>query len=191
MLYVPSGHCNWFVKLGSRLHLLKYTQWLDSSSPDHPSRRAILDMMLKLVSVSKRIPATYTVSEVIFDSRTLPLELSPLCNIYRGSFCGRAVAVKRLRVRLDENVHKARVFLRAMTQYLINGPCVQSLLRETVMWKNIRHEHLVPFIGIYAADQNPQSFVVVSPWMDNGTLRDYISAPAYDPALHREKLASR
>src|ERR1700753_2559929 len=38
------------------------------------------------------------------------------------------------------------------------------------MWKHLRHQNIVPFIGV---TQNPLQFV--SEWMPNGTLTKYIS----------------
>lgn len=42
---------------------------------------------------------------------------------------------------------------------------------EAVVWKRLRHPNVVPFLGVTTAP-----FQLVSRWMPNGTLTDYVNA---------------
>ena len=50
------------------------------------------------------------------------------------------------------------------------------------MWKRLRHQNIVPFIGV---TQDPLQFV--SEWMPNGTLTEYLT---YKPGANRVDLVS-
>ena len=50
------------------------------------------------------------------------------------------------------------------------------------MWKRLRHQNIVPFIGV---TQDPLQFV--SEWMPNGTLTQYLSQ---NPGVNRVNLVS-
>ena len=50
------------------------------------------------------------------------------------------------------------------------------------MWKHLRHQNIVPFIGV---TQDPLQFV--SEWMPNGTLTDYLGT---NPGANRVGLVS-
>jgi hypothetical protein len=51
------------------------------------------------------------------------------------------------------------------------------------VWRQLRHSNILPFIGlsksIFLENTLP---ALISPWMDNGSLRDYVKSPNYDAA---------
>jgi hypothetical protein len=51
------------------------------------------------------------------------------------------------------------------------------------VWRQLRHSNILPFIGlsksIFLENTLP---ALVSPWMDNGSLRDYVKSSNFDAA---------
>jgi hypothetical protein len=60
------------------------------------------------------------------------------------------------------------------------------------VWRQLRHTNILPFIGlnkdIFPEDPLP---ALVSPWMENGSLRDYIKSPKYNAASEVSLLVRR
>jgi hypothetical protein len=57
-----------------------------------------------------------------------------------------------------------------------------------MIWRQLRHPSLLPFIGVDKEAFASAGFLsIVSPWMERGTLRDYVKSAEYEPArdLHR------
>jgi serine/threonine protein kinase len=66
-------------------------------------------------------------------------------------------------------VHTAIFFLvRSESQ----GP-LQPFYREILIWHRLRHPNIVPLIGI-DTQILPSSWCMVSPWMKNGTVINYL-----------------
>jgi serine/threonine protein kinase len=43
--------------------------------------------------------------------------------------------------------------------------------REAVLWRQLSHEHLLPFLGV---SENFRGFCLVSPWMSGGSAASYV-----------------
>ncbi|KAJ7817849.1 kinase-like domain-containing protein [Mycena olivaceomarginata] len=48
-----------------------------------------------------------------------------------------------------------------------------KLCREALVWKDLRHPHILPFLGI-DRDSFPSALCSVSPWMEHGTILKYL-----------------
>jgi hypothetical protein len=57
-------------------------------------------------------------------------------------------------------------------------------LDEVVMWKWVNHENIVPFVGVSSTFE----LCIVSEWMDNGTIVDFLTA---NPMEHRHTYVSK
>jgi hypothetical protein len=63
--------------------------------------------------------------------------------------------------------------------------------REALLWKYLQHPYILPFLGVDAETFSSRNALgLVSPWMDRGTLRQYIISPSYDAFHERDRLAS-
>ncbi|KAF7347165.1 PINc domain-containing protein [Mycena venus] len=81
-------------------------------------------------------------------------------DIYRASYNHRIVAVK---------------YMRAV-QYMRGSDlrCIRlKFCREALVWKELRHPHILPFLGI-DEDTFPSPLCMVSPWMEHGTVLKYL-----------------
>ncbi|KAJ7026721.1 kinase-like domain-containing protein [Mycena alexandri] len=81
-------------------------------------------------------------------------------DIYRASCGDEVVALKYMRA-----VH----FLRGDELRRLR----LKFCREVLVWKDLHHPHILPFMGI---DRNsyPSSLCMVSPWMEHGTVLKYL-----------------
>jgi serine/threonine protein kinase len=60
-------------------------------------------------------------------------------------------------------------------------PPEKRLCREALVWRQLRHPNVLPFIGLDARTFPYNNLpALLSPWMEHGTLREYIQRPAYD-----------
>ncbi|KDQ56250.1 hypothetical protein JAAARDRAFT_306463 [Jaapia argillacea MUCL 33604] len=55
---------------------------------------------------------------------------------------------------------------------------VKVLYREAIIWRSLSHENILPLVGIDAGSQSPCPCILVSPWMDNGNVNDYVRSQA-------------
>ncbi|KAJ7468569.1 kinase-like domain-containing protein [Mycena latifolia] len=79
-------------------------------------------------------------------------------DIYRASYRGEAVALKRLRVFIEDS-RTARA----------------KFYREALIWQPLVHPHILPLFGVYREPLSSSLFMV-SPWMEEGTVLCYLQA---------------
>ncbi|KAJ7260897.1 kinase-like domain-containing protein [Mycena haematopus] len=84
-------------------------------------------------------------------------------DIYRASYSGQRVALKRM-----------RHFLRGSDLRRIR----LKFCREALVWKDLHHPNILPFLGI-DRDSFPSSLCMVSPWMKHGTVINYLKNHGY------------
>ncbi|KAG0709894.1 kinase-like domain-containing protein [Suillus ampliporus] len=80
-------------------------------------------------------------------------------NIYRGIYRTTSgqiqVAVKALR-------------------FLPSADDLRRIRREIKIWMKLNHQNIVPFIGVTAGFGPPETISLVSPWIPNGTLTNFL-----------------
>ncbi|KAK7462223.1 hypothetical protein VKT23_007828 [Stygiomarasmius scandens] len=142
---------------------------------DHHTDRPDLakDARKLLVSLSK---LSTNLPETMFISGVEPVKErnvhgGTFGDVYRSFFEGRPVALKRLRIfqRSDESEKKA---------------LYKRFCREALIWQTLRHEFVLPFLGI-DAENFPRQPCMVSPWMSNGTLNHFLKK---NPKANIDKL---
>ncbi|KAF8205640.1 kinase-like domain-containing protein [Mycena galopus ATCC 62051] len=92
-------------------------------------------------------------------------------DIYRAMYGDQPVALKRM-----------RYFLRGSDLRRIR----LKFCREALVWKDLHHPHILPFLGI-DRDSFPSSLCMVSPWMEHGTVMNYLKGHGHanvDKLLH-------
>ncbi|KAF7374477.1 Kinase-like protein [Mycena sanguinolenta] len=94
-------------------------------------------------------------------------------DIFRASYNNRIVALKYMRV----------------IQYMRGSDSRNVRLkfcREALVWKELCHPHILPFLGI-EKDSFPWPLCMVSPWMEHGTVLNYLKQHGHsnvDKLLH-------
>ncbi|KAH7918869.1 kinase-like protein [Leucogyrophana mollusca] len=79
-------------------------------------------------------------------------------DVWKGDLDGRPVAVKKMRVFRSSEV---RELMKAYT-------------KEAVLWAQLSSPFVVPFCGVYCTNEPSPRACLVSPWMDNGNLPQYL-----------------
>ncbi|KAK7437405.1 hypothetical protein VKT23_018650 [Stygiomarasmius scandens] len=107
--------------------------------------------------------------------------------IWRGRVGDHLACLKIVRIYGESDVQKL----------------LKEFLKEAILWRQLTHPNVTPFLGLYFLDSTKQRVCLISPWMENGNLRKYLSNHpvefedrirlAYDVAcglsyLHEEKI---
>ncbi|KAI0080923.1 kinase-like protein, partial [Panus rudis PR-1116 ss-1] len=78
-------------------------------------------------------------------------------DIYKATLDQQPIALKRLRV-FSSNLSRVK----------------QEFLHEGLVWRNLKHRHILPFLGIDATTFSPVPCMVL-PWMPNGSIGNMIN----------------
>ena len=106
--------------------------------------------------------------------------------MYKATFEGRPVVIKTLRVSSatdPKKVHKVSSSHRDATKQSLN-PGSKLLIKEVVGWKWLRHENILPFIGVIFT---PPLISIISERMQNGNITEFVRA---HPKHNRLRLVS-
>ncbi|KAJ4491943.1 kinase-like domain-containing protein [Lentinula edodes] len=85
-------------------------------------------------------------------------------DVYRSTYKGKPVALKRLRHFQLEESHR--------------------IYQEALIWQRLYHKFILPFLGI-DAENFPRQPCMVSPWMANGTITQFLK---HNPKANIDKL---
>ncbi|KAF7792070.1 hypothetical protein EIP86_003098 [Pleurotus ostreatoroseus] len=102
----------------------------------------------------------------------MPATGGPIADVYSAMHEGRMVAVKSFRIfrgrKLQSNSHDI----------------AQRAIFDIIIWSKLNHAHLLPFLGLHKQiHHDVLMFYVISPWMINGSMKDYMSHTAESPGL--------
>jgi hypothetical protein len=84
-------------------------QWLTAATSSHPFWRRALYLLLKLSSESRQLPKSLFIDGVDIGSSRDPVCRGGFADIFRGTFQGRTVAIKRLYLEDRPEVHYVSV----------------------------------------------------------------------------------
>ncbi|TCD60727.1 hypothetical protein EIP91_009621, partial [Steccherinum ochraceum] len=134
-----------------------------ASSNSHFSlyRTKLRKLSLKL-SIAHDILPTTLVLKGVQCTESVSVGAGAFADVYIGSFRGEKVALKRLRVYLMATEGQKQT-------------TKQLFYRESLLWKNLVHPSIVPFVGV-AEDVFPGTICMVMPWMENGSLKHYLES---------------
>ncbi|KAF9241776.1 kinase-like domain-containing protein [Melanogaster broomeanus] len=81
--------------------------------------------------------------------------------VHQGRFGSCTVAVKELKRDAFKSAYDFQ----------------KNICKEAIVWRHLRHPNCLPFYGIYnIPGRMPQVTALVSPWMQQGTLRGYLES---------------
>ncbi|KAG7089824.1 hypothetical protein E1B28_011472 [Marasmius oreades] len=72
-----------------------------------------------------------------------------------------------------------RVFRDSPMEQLLKG-----CLREAIVWRQLKHPNVLPFLGIYYLDDTHRRLSLVSPWMEKGNLMEFLQATPWKSVNH-------
>jgi serine/threonine protein kinase len=110
-----------------------------------------------------------------------PCHGGAFADIYRGRYEGSEVAVKKLRFFGNQKAHIHQVGLIFFSQIQLSNTRDQAFCKEALVWRQMAHPNVLPFIGVDAETFADTGFLcMISPWMANGSLLDYRRSESYD-----------
>ncbi|EIN08648.1 kinase-like protein, partial [Punctularia strigosozonata HHB-11173 SS5] len=113
-------------------------------------------MILKLSVVSDTIPSSLFLKRV-FCSMERAIGRGAYADVYCGSYEEQPIALKQLRIFGDSEPSQPH----------------KDLYREALLWRQLRHPCILPFLGLYE-DTHAKDLCMVSPCMSGGSLLDFV-----------------
>ncbi|KAF9455741.1 kinase-like domain-containing protein [Collybia nuda] len=150
------------------LNLLKTL--LDRFRLSERCRTKFFQALLRLSRKSELVPDGLFLTNVLVE-REGPITDGHFGEIYRGHFRGKPVCLKVVKMYQKSDQH---IPLKAFS-------------REAVLWSQLAHINVLPFIGIYRIGDKRDRIGLVSPWMDYGDVNEYIRN---HPGADRQLLVS-
>jgi hypothetical protein len=91
-------------------------QWLDISDPGDPLRRTAVYHLIKLAADSEQLPCSLDIHDVDLGGVRDYVRIGGMADIYRGTYRGRPVAIKKLRMLSDlrSRLHKVTLGTRVL-----------------------------------------------------------------------------
>ncbi|KAH8080722.1 kinase-like domain-containing protein [Cristinia sonorae] len=130
---------------------------ISSAAPDY--QHVLLRLLVKLSKVSGVLPHCLFLYGIVCPNRD-SVTGGGFADIFRGTYGAQHVALKRLRVfKSDLDLEKSR----------------SALCAEALVWQHLRHQHILPFLGVDINVFAPYH-CMVSPWMENGNIMQCISS---------------
>ncbi|KAF8999166.1 kinase-like domain-containing protein, partial [Cyathus striatus] len=121
-------------------------------------RNIILGAMMRLSKRSVLYPRSYVLTGVERDA--YPVASGHFGEVYQGSYNGRRVSLK--------------VFKLYSNQLSKRHDLLKAFFTEAILWRHLEHRNLLPFYGVYQLGDSGGRMCLVSPWMDNGNLTEYL-----------------
>ncbi|KAL0568100.1 Rho guanine nucleotide exchange factor [Marasmius crinis-equi] len=133
----------------------------DSPKISTQLRSTIFKMMIRLSRNSGCCPRCLAIHNVRMLGEH-PVGFGGFGDVWKGTIghteTAPIVCLKVLRVHLTSDVQAS----------------LKEYLREAIVWKQLKHPNLLPFLGIYYLDDTRQRICLVSPWMERGNLVQFL-----------------
>ncbi|KAL0573288.1 hypothetical protein V5O48_008671 [Marasmius crinis-equi] len=163
-------------------------QLADSPDTEDKLRSSILRMMLRLSKKSGLCPKCLVIKNVKKLGEH-PVGGGGFGDVWKGKIDGQVVCLKVVKVYLVSDVQNLMTVCSislAMTE--ISNPLAQEYMREAIVWQQLKHPNLLPFVGMYYLDKAREQLCLVSPWMERGNLVHYLKSTSTELVDH-ESLA--
>jgi serine/threonine protein kinase len=117
----------------------------------------------------------------------MEVERGGFANVSQGTYKGRRVAIKVVRVCLMDDLDvilSVSLYLTCIIAPVwMNG--LQRFCREGVAWKHLRHPNVLPLLGVTVSERR---FAMVSEWMEHGNINEFVEK---NPRVNRTELVRR
>jgi len=84
-------------------------------------------------------------------------------NVYEARYQGPDSALQKVALKRLRGYHTTSEYQEFRRRFC----------GEALVWKNLKHPHILPFLGV-DSDNFHMCIGMVSPWMENGTIRQYM-----------------
>ncbi|KAK1215507.1 Rho guanine nucleotide exchange factor [Marasmius sp. AFHP31] len=139
-------------------------RWLDLLQvlADYPgvlrqSRSTIFKIMLRLSRKSGMYPRCLKINNV--EKLSLyPVAGGGFGDVWKGKIANEIVGLKVVKVYLASDVEQL----------------LKEYMQEAIVWQQLRHPNLLPFVGMYYFGEGQEQLCLVSPWMEQGNLVTFL-----------------
>ncbi|KAF9441592.1 kinase-like protein [Macrolepiota fuliginosa MF-IS2] len=142
---------------------------LDLPQITGPSKNDILTALIRLSTTSGLYPRSFTLKSVDLHIGKTPIASGHFGEILEGTIQGQRICVKVIKLYQRSHIMNA----------------LKVFLKEAMIWGQLQHPNLLPFYGVYHLDDSHGRICLVSPWMENGTIVEYLRA---HPGVNRPLL---
>ncbi|KAK7679028.1 hypothetical protein QCA50_017972 [Cerrena zonata] len=139
-------------------------QMLEGTSPvtpqedvKHESRFKLRRLLVRLSKASTRMPDSLFLTGV-YDPGKYASAGGGYSDVYLATLSSTPVALKRL-----------RIFQHSTT----TGNAYEGLCREALLWQQLKHPYILPFLGVDQESYRPY-YCLVTPWMNHGNILHYM-----------------
>ncbi|KXN86678.1 TOM1-like protein 2 [Leucoagaricus sp. SymC.cos] len=156
-------------------HMIDFlTELLEDQSTAPYDRTRILHLSSKLAKSAQVFPSVFELVDVQCDLIN-PFVEGGYGYIYKGEHGGRSVCVKAVR-RFDGDVDQRTLRVSILTPWLGLGPNldIKAHAGELIIWAHLSHPNILPFQGIFLSNEQSPRVCIVSLWMENGDLQQYL-----------------
>ncbi|TFK35923.1 kinase-like domain-containing protein [Crucibulum laeve] len=122
----------------------------------------------RLSEKSALCPECFTLKDVVIEGE-YPISAGQFGEVWKGIFSRQSVSLKVVKAYRHSQIHG---LLRAFS-------------REAVLWGQLSHENVLPFYGVFALGSAHKRICLVSPWMDNGDINNFLTE---NPSANRTLL---
>lgn len=129
-------------------------------------KKYLIKTLYRLCQKSTLYPQCFFLDRNLVTNQTLE-DGGASCDIYKGICGDQTLCLKAVRIFKKGNVDAA----------------LKSYAKEAILWGQLQHPNIVPFLGIFHLDPSRPRICLVSPWMAYGNLTSYLKN---NPALPRE-----
>ena len=110
-------------------------------------------------------------------------------DVWKGEIDETLVCLKVVRVYHESDVQQLlKVCILLPKTWRESVDCfarMQDYMREAIVWQQLRHPNLLPFLGMYYLEPTGEQLALVSPWMDRGNLVRYLKDKPRESVDHQ------
>ncbi|KAF5376760.1 hypothetical protein D9757_009471 [Collybiopsis confluens] len=149
---------------------------IDAADSSSDYRRKCLRILQKLSRTHHVLPPSLFLRNITLDGNRAATG-GGFADIWKGTWDGRAVCLKVLRMFLDSDAKVRKKVLHAFCN-------------EALVWKQLKHPNILPLLGVNVSLFAP-SFCLISPWIQHGDVNHYMKAnPNFDKLTALTEIAA-
>ncbi|KAF5351190.1 hypothetical protein D9756_008182 [Leucocoprinus leucothites] len=131
-------------------------------------RKQVLITLYRICKASHCYPECYTLHNIVIGTQEGG---GGFCDIHRGRHRDQVLCLKVVRMFKKNETHSM----------------IKLFAKEAILWSQLNHPNILPFYGIYYLGEENKRICLVSPWMENGNLVNYLQE---NPTVARRPFVS-
>ena len=130
-----------------------------------------LQVLCRMCDHQLTLPESFHIARIDTGPSDALVPRGRFVSVFRGEIEGRPVVVKVTRRTHRSNLERvtrvSTLFCPRAENLILR---LQSLFREAVHWKHLRHPNILPFVGVFLEQH---LFAMVSEWMSCGNINEF------------------